>query len=100
MFVVMAHVVRSVPCTLGMGGPSQICMVFTGGSSKQVVVSRRNTGICKCNTSCTSNSRTFYDTKRLRNIVYIFMHNLNNPETPVTNCMSGTTHTDAFTAQY
>ena len=30
----------------------------------------------------------------------IFMHNLNNPETTVTNCMSGTTHTDAFTAQY
>ena len=38
--------------------------------------------------------------QRLRNIVYIFMHNLNNLETTVTNCMSGTTHTDAFNAQY
>ena len=38
--------------------------------------------------------------KATEHCVYIFMHNLNNPETTVTNCMSGTTHTDAFTAQY
>ena len=37
---------------------------------------------------------------RLRNTAYIFMHNLNNPETTVTNCMSGTTHTDVITAQF
>ena len=37
---------------------------------------------------------------RLRNTAFFFMHNLDNPETTVTNCMSGTTHTDAFTAQY
>ena len=32
--------------------------------------------------------------------MYNFMHNLNNPETTVTNCMSGTTHTDVITAQF
>ena len=39
-----------------------------------------------------------YDTKRLRNTVYIFMHNLNNPEHTVTNCVNITMHTDVNTA--
>ena len=35
---------------------------------------------------------------RLRNTAYIFTLNLNNLERTVTNCMSGTTHTDVNTA--
>ena len=42
----------------------------------------------------------FYDTKRLRNIVYNFMHNLNNAERNVTNCANNMTHTDEMTAQH
>ena len=57
-------------------------------------------GGCKYNTSCSWNSRTFYDTQRLRNNVHNLKHTFTYIETTVTNCMSGTTHTDAFTAQY
>ena len=38
--------------------------------------------------------------KRLRNIVYIFMHNLNNPETTVTNYVNTMTHTDVTTVYH
>ena len=41
-----------------------------------------------------------YVTKRLRNIVYNFMHNLNNPETTVTNYVNARTHTDVITAHH
>ena len=36
--------------------------------------------------------------KRLRNTVYLHMHNLNNPEHTVTNYMNAMTHTDVITA--
>ena len=35
---------------------------------------------------------------RLRNTAYIFMHNLNNPERTVTNCVNIKMHTDVITA--
>ena len=38
--------------------------------------------------------------QRLRNIVYNFMHNLNNAERNVTNCVNDMTHTDEMTAQH
>ena len=41
-----------------------------------------------------------YVTKRLRNNVYNFMHNLNNAERNVTNCVNDVTHTDEMTAQH
>ena len=37
---------------------------------------------------------------KLRNIVYIFMHNRNNPETTVTNNVNTMTHTDVTTAHH
>ena len=55
---------------------------------------------CKYNTSCTWNSRTFYDTQRLRNIVHNLKHTFTYIETTVTNCMNDTTHTDEFTKQH
>ena len=38
--------------------------------------------------------------QRLRNIVYNFMHILNNAERNVTNNVKGTTHTDELTVQH
>ena len=38
--------------------------------------------------------------QRLRNIVHNLKHTFTYAEHNVTNCMSGTTHTDAFIAQY
>ena len=32
--------------------------------------------------------------------MYIFMHNLDNPETTVTNCVNTMTHTDVTTAHH
>ena len=32
--------------------------------------------------------------------MYIFMHNLNNPETTVTNYVNAMTHTDVITAHH
>ena len=37
---------------------------------------------------------------RLRNIVYNFMHNLDNPEATVTNYVNALTHTDVITAHH
>ena len=42
----------------------------------------------------------FMTYNRLRNTAYIFTHNLNNPETTVTNYMNAMTHTDVITAHH
>ena len=38
--------------------------------------------------------------QRLRNIVHIYKHILNNAERNVTNCVNDATHTDEMTAQH
>ena len=80
--------------------PVVILSVTVGLVSKFLLRFPGKSDFCKYNTSCTRNSRTFYDTKRLRNIVYIFMHNLDNPETTVTNCVNAMTHTDVITTHH